>query len=258
MTTRSRRDRRGPVGSPGADHRCVQRHRGGDRAVDRARGGAVALLARRKERLDELSGELGGKAVGSPCDVTDTDALTQAVSAAADALGGLDGVVAAAGQSMVGSIATGTSRAWRSLVDLNLIGPLAAARAALAHFPASGRRDVVVVGSSAGLTNVAGIGFYAATKRGLQTGVDALRVELAPLDINVGPVMPGAFDTEILSTSVVVDGQPPATPMAPMFVDSGAPQPPEVVAEAIVFMLALPEGTAINELVIRPTGQLIP
>ncbi|HVU73800.1 MAG TPA: SDR family NAD(P)-dependent oxidoreductase [Mycobacteriales bacterium] len=227
------------------------------RSVVRA-GGSVALLARRKERLDDLSAELGERAVGIPCDVTDPEALVQAVAAAADALGGLDGVVAAAGQSMVGSLATGTSPAWRSLMELNLIAPIAAARDALAHFGAVGRRDVVIVGSSGALTTMPGVGVYAATKRGLQAAVDTLRVELAPHGVNVGLVMPGFFDTEILSTSVVVDGQPPATPMAPMFVDGGAPQPPEVLADAIAFMLALPEGTAINELVIRPTGQLIP
>ena len=68
------------------------------------RGGAVAMLARRKVVLDELGGDLGNRAVGVPVDVTDLDELPAAVARAARELGGLDAVVAAAGQSMFGSV----------------------------------------------------------------------------------------------------------------------------------------------------------
>src|SRR5215813_9096558 len=71
-------------------------------------GGSVAMLARRKERLDDLAAELGERAVGVPADVTDFDTLDAVIADAARALGGLDGVVAVAGRSMVGSIATGS------------------------------------------------------------------------------------------------------------------------------------------------------
>src|SRR5579871_3650342 len=79
-------------------------------------GGSVALLARRRERLDELVGELGPRSVAVPVDVTDLEALPRAVAAAADALGGLDGVVSVAGQTMTGTIATGSPERWRQLL----------------------------------------------------------------------------------------------------------------------------------------------
>src|SRR5436305_6534652 len=75
--------------------------------------GSVAMLARRKERLDELHDELGAAAVGVPADVTDMEALEAAVQEAVRSLGGLDAVVAVAGKSMVSSIATGSPQAWR-------------------------------------------------------------------------------------------------------------------------------------------------
>ena len=133
------------------------------------------MLARRVERLDALCTELGERAHAVPGDVTDLEHLDAALDNAASLLGGLDGVVAAAGKSMTGTIATGTPERWRELVDLNLIGPLATVRAALKHFPADGRRDVVLVGSVGAITAVPGVAIYAASKRGLRAACESLQ-----------------------------------------------------------------------------------
>jgi NADP-dependent 3-hydroxy acid dehydrogenase YdfG len=221
-------------------------------------GGAVAMLARRKERLAELSQELGERARAFPCDVTDLDALERAIDDAADALGALDGVVAVAGKSMFGSITTGTPQQWRELLDLNLVGPLATVRFATRHFPDAGRRDIVLVGSTGAITPIAGVAIYGASKRGLRAAYESLRLELAPTGVNVGLVMPGMFETEGLTLEgVVIDGDTPAYDL-PMFVPDAGPAPPEPLADTIAFMMSMPEGVAINELVVRPTGQLNP
>jgi len=221
-------------------------------------GGSVAMLARRKERLDELSGELGPSAVGIPCDVTDLDALEAAVDEAATALGGLDGVIAVAGKSMVGTISTGTPERWRELLELNLVGPLATVRRAVWHFVGEGRHDVVLVGSTGAITPMPGAGIYAASKRGLRAAFDALRLELAPAGINVSYVMPGMFDTEGLTVEgLVFDGEPPPD-YVPWFAGEGAPGSAADLAEIIAMVIGLPEGLSINELVVRPTRQLNP
>lgn len=221
-------------------------------------GGSVAMLARRKHRLDELCDELGERAAGFGCDVTDLDALQGAVDDAARALGALDGIVAVAGKSMFGSIETGTPQQWRQLLDLNLVGPLATVRYATRHFPTEGRRDVVFVGSTGAITPIAGVAIYGASKRGLRAACESLRLELAPAGVNVGFVMPGMFDTEGLTLEgLIIDGETPQYDL-PMFVPDAVPPPPEPLADAIAFMLGLPEGVAINELVMRPTGQFNP
>jgi NADP-dependent 3-hydroxy acid dehydrogenase YdfG len=222
-----------------------------------AAGGSVAMLARRKDRLAELFDDLGERSVPITCDVTDLDRLDGAVEAAARALGGLDAIVAVAGRGMVGTITSGTPERWRSLIDLNLLGPLAAVRATVPRLEPSGRRDVILVGSTGALTPMAGTGIYAATKRGLRAAFDTLRLELAPSGVNVSYVMPGMFDTEGLMMPEVVDGDVP-TYDAPMFVDGTGPAPSAVLGDVITMMLALPAGICINELVIRPTGQLSP
>lgn len=221
-------------------------------------GGSVAMLARRKERLNELQSELGDRSIPVPCDVTDLEALADAVDVAARSLGGLDGVIAVAGRSMVGTIMTGTPQQWRELIDLNLTGPLATVRYAVDEFQTTGRRDVVLVASTGALTPMAGVGVYAASKRGLRAACDALRLELAPSGINVSCVMPGMFDTEGLSMEgVVFDGEiPPAD--IPWFATEGGPATPADLGDAIAFMISRPEGFCINELVARPTRQLNP
>jgi NADP-dependent 3-hydroxy acid dehydrogenase YdfG len=221
-------------------------------------GGTVAMVARREERLSELCEELGDRAVAIPADVTDLDGLASAVKTAGQRLAGLDAVVAAAGKSMVGTITTGTPERWRELIDLNLIGPLATVRYAIDHFASSGRRDVVLVASAGAITPMPGVGVYAASKRGLRAAFDALRLELAPAGVNVSLVMPGMFETEGLTLDgVAFDGEIPPVD-TPIFAPDSGPAPPSALANSIAFLLSLPEGSCINELVVRPTGELYP
>ena len=222
-----------------------------------AAGGTVAMLARRKDRLDALRHELGDRVIPIRCDVTDLDLLGDAVSEAARALGAFDSIITAAGRGMVGTIATGNPQRWRDLMHLNLLGPLATVRAGLGHLARTGRRDVVLIGSTGALTPLAGTGIYAATKRGLRAAFDALRLELAPEGVNVSYVMPGMFDTEGLMMADVVDGEVPPFD-TPMFTDGTGPASPEQFGDFVAMMLGLPDGICINEVVVRPTGQLSP
>jgi len=216
------------------------------------------MLARRKERLDELSEELGDRVVGIAADVTDLEGLEVRIDEAARRLGGLDGVIAVAGRMMTGTLTTGTPQLWRELVDLNLIGPLATVRYATAHFSGSGRLDVVLVGSTGAVTPMPGVGIYAASKRGLEAAFDSLRLELAPAGVNVSLVMPGMFETEGLTLEgVVIDGDVPPMDM-PMFVEGGVPAPAASLADCIAYIIGLPEGICVHEMVVRPTGQLNP
>lgn len=220
-----------------------------------ADGGSVAMLARRRERLDALAAELGDAAIALPTDVTDLAQLEANVAAAAASLGGLDAVIAVAGQNLQGSIHTGTPEVWRALLDVNLIGPLATVRYAVDHLDPTVRRDVVLIGSSAALTPMPGLGIYSASKRGLQAAFDSMRLELAHLGINVSHVLPGMFITEGLVEKVPVDGEKPDTDAA-VFVPGAIPAAVDPLVDAIVYLLTLPDGVSVNEITVRPTGQL--
>jgi NADP-dependent 3-hydroxy acid dehydrogenase YdfG len=221
-------------------------------------GGSVAMLARRKERLDDLRQELGDRAIPVTCDVTHDDELEGAVADAARRLDGLDGLIAVAGQAMAGGLTSGTPQRWRELLELNLLAPLATVRYASDHFVSEGRRDVVLVGSAASLTPMPGVGIYGASKRGLQAAFDSLRLELASVGVNASLVLPGMFETEGLTIEgMVIDGDVPPSDY-PLFAPGTVPAEPSVLAGIIAFMMSLPDGVCINELVARPTGQFNP
>ena len=221
-------------------------------------GGTVAMFARRKDRLEDLRGELGERALPVPCDVTDLSALERAIGDAARDLDGLNGLISVAGQSMAGGITTGTPDRWRQLFELNLLAPLACTRFAVDHFASEGRRDVVLVGSAASLTPMPGVGIYGASKRGLQAAFDTLRLEMAPRGINTSLVMPGMFETDGLTIEgMVIDGEVPPSDF-PLLVPGTGPADPSVLADIVTFMMGLPDGVCINEVVVRPTGQYTP
>ena len=185
-------------------------------------------------------------------------ALEAAVNDSAGQLGGLDGLVAVAGRSMVGTLTSGTPERWRAIFDLNLLAPLATARFAVERFADEGRRDVVLIGSCAGLLSMPGTGIYSASKRGLQAAFETMRLELAPLGINTSFVMPGMFETEGLTLEgVEFDGDIPANDF-PILVPDVVPADPAILADIVTFMISLPDGVCINELVTRPTGQYNP
>ncbi len=221
-------------------------------------GASVAMLARRKERLDALAGELGHRATPIPVDVTELPALEAAVAEAADWLGGIDAVVAVAGQNITGAMTSGDPALWRQLMDVNLIGPLATVRYAADHFAEAGRRDVVLIGSTGGVDPMPGLGIYGASKRGLRAAADSVRLELAHRGVGVSIVIPGLFATEGSRGDIIHrDGEP--VPMGvDVFVPSSGPPPPAPVAQTIAYLLSLADGVSIHELVIRPTGNLRP
>jgi NADP-dependent 3-hydroxy acid dehydrogenase YdfG len=196
-------------------------------------GARVGLLARRADRLAALAEELGGAAV--PADVTDPAATTAAADRAAEVLGGIDGLVAAAGVVRPGDIASTDPTDWRTMVEVNVLGVLHAARAVVPHLRAAGRGDVVTVSSMSGRRLASReMGVYAATKSAVHVVTEALRRELQPDGVRVAVIAPGLVDTPLFAglddaTSERLRERAP---------DVGLTA--ETVADAIVRILAAP------------------
>src|SRR5688500_17188714 len=115
-----------------------------------AEGGAVALGARRKDRLDALVSELedeGGRAVAIESDVSEEAQANALVESAAKALDGLDGLVNNAGVMLLGLIQRADTDEWRRMIDVNLLGLLYCTNAALPAMRDGGGGDIVNVSS---------------------------------------------------------------------------------------------------------------
>jgi len=122
-------------------------------------GAAVALVARRADRLDELAEEIrapGGTALPIEADVTQRAAAEAAVQRTVDEFGGLDILINNAGVMLLGPILDAPVEEWEQMVNLNLLGLLYCAKAAIPHLleaaEAEPRRtaDLVNVSSVAG------------------------------------------------------------------------------------------------------------
>ena len=161
-----------------------------------AAGGRVALLARRQDRLEELASELDGVAV--PADVVDPDAARQAVDDAAEGLGGLDGVVNAAGVLRPGLIADTDPADWQAMFDVNVRGLLHVSQAAIGHLRYAGGGDVINISSMSGRRlGSTGMAVYAASKAAVHMVSEGLRRELAPDRIRVAVLAPGVVATHL-------------------------------------------------------------
>jgi NADP-dependent 3-hydroxy acid dehydrogenase YdfG len=160
-----------------------------------AAGGRVALLARRQERIAELADELDGVAV--PADVADVDAARAAVTEAASRLGGLDGLVNAAGAMRAGGIADADPSGWRLMFDVNVLGLLHVTQAAIPYLRRDGG-DVVNISSMSGRrVGSVEMAVYAASKAAVHTVSEGLRRELSPAGVRVAVIAPGVVDTDL-------------------------------------------------------------
>src|SRR5438045_2045706 len=157
---------------------------GGATALALAReGAAVALGARREDRIEELARRIeadGGRAVALPVDVSDEQNAHAFVSDAHERLGGLDVLVNNAGVMLLGPIEGADTEHWRRMVDVNVLGLLYCTQAALPLMREGGGGHVVNVSSVGGRVGNPGSAVYNATKWAVVGFSEALRKEAAP------------------------------------------------------------------------------
>jgi short-subunit dehydrogenase len=165
------------------------------------RGDALALLARRTERLEELARELeakGTKAVAIECDVTDIVSVQNAVRRAEEQLGGaMDVVYANAGVSIPTHAASFKVADAEKVIRTNVLGMLYLFDAVMPAMVARGGGRFVGVASVAGLRGLPASGPYSASKAAMQAFLEAARVELLPHGVGVTIVNPGFVVTEM-------------------------------------------------------------
>lgn len=164
-----------------------------------AEGAALTLLDRSMERLAEVARETGGLAVDA--DVTDDGSVAHAVERGATAMGGIDGVVNAAGIVIRGPVLAVGVADWRRVIDVNLTGIYIVVRCCLPWLAKATGATIVNIASGQGLLpNRPEMTAYAASKGGVVNLTRALAAELAPA-IRVNSVCPGMVDTPMTADS---------------------------------------------------------
>jgi len=189
-----------------------------------AEGAALTLLDRSVEGLAEVARETRGLAVGA--DVTDEASVAHAVERGAAAMGGIDGVVNAAGIVIRGPVLEVGVADWRRVIDVNLTGIYIVVRCCLPWLAKATGATIVNIASGQGLLpNTPEMTAYAAAKGGVVNLTRALAAELAPA-IRVNSVCPVMVDTPMTA-----DGPRDVTPYALKRVAN-----PLEIAHAILFL----------------------
>ncbi len=204
-----------------------------------AAGAKVALASRSGDDLG-LEG-----ALGVACDVTDRGAVASAVDATVSQFGGLDIAVCNAG---VGAYGDFVSLDWdkvEAMVDVNLMGTLHTARAAIPHLVARGGGDLLAVASVAGLRAFPGESVYNASKFGQVGFIRSLDHELRDHGVRCTNICPGGVATEF----AFGDGREPGMPELDGMMSA------EDVADVVMFALERPRSVRLLTASFRPAGE---
>jgi NADP-dependent 3-hydroxy acid dehydrogenase YdfG len=222
-------------------------------------GAAVAIAARRQDRLDALAATIsdaGGTVVAIEADVSSQEQAEALVTQTVSKLGRLDTLINNAGVMLLGPAVGAPLQEWDEMVGVNVQGLLYCAHAALPHLleaAAGGPRqvaDMVNVSSVAGRVARNGSGVYNLTKHGVGAFSESLRQEVTRRHVRVSLVEPGAVDTELrLHNRPEIQEQ-----MAKRFTDTEILAAQDI-ADAISFIVTRPRRMAINEILVRPTEQ---
>src|SRR5205807_4241274 len=144
-----------------------------------------ALVGLEPEAMAAVAGRCGKGTFVAECDVSDRESVSRAVDAAAEALGGLDVVVANAGIATAGPLRLQDSRLWERVIEINLLGVMYTDKAALPHLERS-RGYLLNIASSAAAFRAPGLSGYCAAKAGVEALSDCLRMEIAPHGVEIG------------------------------------------------------------------------
>ena len=222
-------------------------------------GAVLALVARRKDRLDALAAEIeagGGTALAVPADITDRAEAEQAVDTVVERFGRLDILINNAGLMLLGPVVGADVGEWERMIAVNQAGLLYMTHAALPHLLTAAKdgprevADIVNVSSIAGREAWRNFGVYNMTKFGVNGFTESLRKEVTKQHVRVGVLEPGAVDTELVSHNN-------ETIKTELAASTDIPEPLQAadIAENIAFMVTRPRRSTVAELWAMPTSQ---
>ncbi|MET3576395.1 SDR family oxidoreductase [Bhargavaea ullalensis] len=205
-----------------------------------AEGANVILAARSIEKLTELEEQIngagGGEAIAVATDMTDRKSVESMAAKAKEAYGAVDIIVNNAGQMLSGTVRSGKTEEWESMIDVNIKGVLYGIHSVLPGMIERGSGHLINIDSVSGHEVTKTSTVYSATKFAVRAISMGLEKELARTGVRVTNISPGMVDTPLMG-SRSVDRK---------ILD------PENIAQAIVYAVTQPAHVNVNEITIRP------
>jgi NAD(P)-dependent dehydrogenase (short-subunit alcohol dehydrogenase family) len=196
-----------------------------------AAGANVALVARSRELITELAGQIGKQALAIPCDVSRYWEAEQAVNAAIQTFGKIDVVINNAGViDPIGALSQADPEAWGKAIDINLKGVMHGMRAAMGPMIAQGSGTIITVSSGAAHNPLEGWSAYCASKAGAYMLTQVADRENRGKGLRILGLSPGTVATD-MQKEIKKSGVGPVAQL-----DWSAHIPPEWAAQALVWM----------------------
>ncbi|MGI5321269.1 SDR family NAD(P)-dependent oxidoreductase [Actinomadura nitritigenes] len=224
-------------------------------------GAAVALVARRRDRLHRVADDiarLGGHAVEVAADLTEPERAEEAVQDTLDRLGRLDILVNNAGIRLLGSALHTAVEEWDRMVSLNVAALLHITHAAVPHLiyaaSTSPRQvaDLVNVGAAAGRGARPESSVFGLTKAGLNSFTESLRQELVVERVRVSVVEPGTVDTELVDHLNEITRAAARRRVAAMEALRA-----DDIADAIGYIVTRDRRVAVNQMLVRAGDEIL-
>src|SRR6202012_4563532 len=172
-------------------------------------GDQVVATARRPEQLAEFTEKYGDRVLPLALDVTDAEAVQNAVSAGVERFGRLDVVVNNAGYANLAPIETGTEADFRTQFETNFWGLYHVSRAAVPQLRRQGGGLIVQVSSIGGRVGASpGLASYQAAKFAVDGFTRVLAAETGPFNIKTLVVEPSGFATDWAGSSMTIHDIP--------------------------------------------------
>ena len=214
-------------------------------------GARLILVARRKERLEQLAADLGVEVHLLSLDLRDRTAVEDSLASLPEAWRAIDILVNNAGLSRgLDKLHEGDIDGWEEMIDTNIKGLLYISRAVIPQMVNRGRGHIINIGSIAGHEVYPGGNIYCATKHAVDALTKGMRIDLVDTPLRVSTVDPGLVETEF--SAVRFNGN---KKRAESVYKGYQPLTGDDVAEAVVWIADRPPHVQIAEVIILPTAQ---
>lgn len=216
-------------------------------------GAKLVIVARRKDRLDELKDSLPEVCISTiKADVTNFEEVQAVVDYAVDKYGRIDVMYNNAGVMPINPLIKGQRQEWQRILDVNIMGVLNGIAAVLPVMVKQKSGHIIATDSVAGHVVVPNLAVYNGSKFAVRAIMEGLRQEQRENGFKTSIVSPGAVHTELFNSI-----NDPANRQAEIEIEKSIGLDPKQIAKAVAFAIDTPEETDVNEIIVRPMGQAV-
>lgn len=222
------------------------------------KGAKLSLAARRLDRLEAIKNNNADAQIKIfTADVTDKKAVQAVIDGTIDTFGRIDVLFNNAGIMPVNDLDQTARNEWQQMMDINVNGVLNGIASVLPVMKQQKSGHIITTSSVLGYEVLPGYAAYSGTKYAVRAIMEGLRQEEHSNNIKTTVIAPGSVKTELFKSinndevrnSLETAMQQPGSEMFGL--------QPEEIAQAVAFAIDTPANMAVNEMIIRPTGQAV-